>query len=220
MNKKIKIAIVDYGVGNLYSLVRAFRFFGIEAVITEDIETLNQADGIVLPGVGSFEAGMRGLKIRGLVDIIKESANNNKPMLGICLGAQLMMTEGYEFGTFKGLDIIEGKVIHFPVLANNEKVPHVGWNTISPIEKGSWSNTILESSKKNDQVYFVHSYIFKPKHGDNILSTTTYGDHTFCSAIKKGNIYGFQFHPEKSGMVGLNLINNFIKLSKEKSKSL
>jgi imidazole glycerol phosphate synthase glutamine amidotransferase subunit len=103
--------------------------------------------------------------------------------------------------------------VHFPKLFANEKIPHVGWNTISPVEKGLWSNTILNSSKENDQVYFVHSYILKPDFDTNILATTTYGSYTFCSAIKKGNTYGFQFHPEKSGTVGLKLIKNFIDFS-------
>jgi glutamine amidotransferase len=212
MNKKIKIAIIDYGVGNLYSLVRAFNFLGTEAVISEDPKILDRADGVILPGVGSFEAGMRGLKIRGLTEVVKKIADKNKPMLGICLGAQLMLTEGYEFGVFRGLNIIKGKVVRFPDLSDGEKIPHVGWNTIVPIKNGSWSNTILNSSKKNEQVYFTHSYILKPDFNTNILAETIYGNYTFCSAIKRGNIYGFQFHPEKSGKVGLKLIDSFIKL--------
>jgi len=216
MSEKLKIAIIDYGVGNLYSLSRAFRFFGIEPVVTEDAKILNNADGVVLPGVGAFEAGMRGLKTRGLVGEVIRIAKSGKPMLGICLGAQLMLTEGHEFGTFKGLDIIKGKVVRFPPLADNEKIPLVGWNTISPFKKDSWKNTIFSLSNKSDQVYFVHSYIIEPKNKENILALTTYGDYTFCSTIKKGNIYGCQFHPEKSGTVGLGLIENFIKLVSSK----
>src|SRR3989344_1167305 len=107
MKDKLKIAIVDYGVGNLYSLIRAFEFFGLKTIITEDTKELKEADAIILPGVGSFEAGMRGLKIRGLIETIKKIAENNKPILGICLGAQLMLSEGHEFGIFKGLDICQ-----------------------------------------------------------------------------------------------------------------
>lgn len=214
MSKKVKIAIIDYGVGNLYSLSRAFKFFGVEAVVTEDAKILEQADGIVLPGVGSFEAGMRGLKVRGLTEEVKQIARTNKPMLGICLGAQIMFTEGHEFGVFEGLNIIKGKVVRFPVLAESEKIPHVGWNTISPDKTGSWSHTILDSSNNHDQVYFVHSYILKPESNENILALTTYGGYTFCSAVKERNIYGLQFHPEKSGMVGLKLVENFIRLTK------
>lgn len=214
MSNGLRIVIVDYGVGNLYSLTRAFKFFGVEAAVAEDAEILGQADGVVLPGVGSFEAGMRGLKMRGLEKKILEIAESNKPMLGICLGAQIMLTQGHEFGIFKGLDIINGQVVHFPVLADSEKIPQVGWNTIFPPEAGVWSGTILNSFDKNDQVYFVHSYIFEPESKENILALTTYGGHTFCSAIKKGNIYGCQFHPEKSGQVGLKIIENFINLTK------
>jgi len=214
MKNDLKIAIVDYGVGNLYNLVRAFEFFGIKAIITEDSKILKEADAIVLPGVGSFEAGMRGLEIRGLVETIKETAETGKPMLGICLGAQLMLSEGHEFGTFKGLNIIEGKVVNFPNLDNNEKVPHVGWNTIFPKKEGSWKNTMLDFFDRNNSFYFVHSYILEPTQEENIFALTKYGGHTFCSIIKKGNIYGCQFHPEKSGEVGLKLINNFINLIK------
>lgn len=213
--KNKKIAIVDYGVGNLYSLTRAFRFLGVEAIVTEDAKTLEQAEAVVLPGVGAFEAGMKGLEKRGLITVIKKIAASSKPMLGICLGAQLMMSEGHEFGVFKGLDIIKGKVVHFPNLANNEKVPHVGWNTISEPKKNIWSKTILESFTKNNKknyLYFVHSYIFEPESKENILGLTTYGGHTFCSVIRQGNIYGCQFHPEKSGEAGLTIIKNFINI--------
>ena len=214
MKEKPTIAIVDYGVGNLYSLIGAFKFLGAEPIVTEDAKTLQEADGIVIPGVGSFEAGMRGLQLRDLVGTVKEIAKSNKPMLGICLGAQLMLSKGHEFGIFEGLDIIKGRVVHFPALADNEKVPQVGWNTIFPEEHDSWKDNILDSYSQKSQVYFVHSYVLEPKSKENVLAFSTYGGHTFCSAIKKGNIYGFQFHPEKSGAVGLKLIESFINLVK------
>lgn len=213
MNEKLKIVIVDYGVGNLYSLIGAFKFLGVEAIVTEDAMILEDADGIVIPGVGSFEAGMRGLELRGLVEAIKNFAKSNKPILGICLGAQLLLTKGYEFGAFKGLDIIQGKVVKLPELENNEKIPQIGWNTIFSNENNSWDATILNLFNKNDQVYFVHSYIMEPEDKENVLALSTYGGHVFCSVVKKGNIYGCQFHPEKSGRVGLKIIENFINLT-------
>lgn len=214
MNSQPKITIIDYGVGNLYSLIRAFKFFGVEASVAEKAELLEQADGLVLPGVGSFAAGMRGLESRGLIKTVKELAEAGKPILGICLGAQLMLTEGHEFGIFKGLDVIKGKVGPLPLLAEKEKIPHMGWNKISPLKTGGWQDTIFSSFDKDSQVYFVHSYILEPDSRENILALTTYGGYTFCSAVKQGNIYGCQFHPEKSGSVGLKIINNFINLAK------
>jgi imidazole glycerol-phosphate synthase subunit HisH len=135
-------------------------------------------------------------------------------MLGICLGAQIMLTQGHEFGVYQGLDIIKGQVVHFPDLADREKVPQVGWNTIIPPGENTWQGTILNSFNEKDQVYFVHSYILEPESKDNILALSTYGGHKFCSAVRKGNIYGCQFHPEKSGQVGLKIIENFINLIK------
>lgn len=214
MSSGQKIVIIDYGVGNLYSLIRAFKFFGVDAIVAEDAETLGQANGVVLPGVGSFAAGMRGLKIRGLEKKILDIAQSDKPMLGICLGAQIMMSQGHEFGVCPGLDIIKGQVVHFPDLTAKEKVPQVGWNKIVPPQAGAWLGTILDSFTENNQVYFVHSYILEPEFKENILALTTYGDHTFCSAVKRGNIYGCQFHPEKSGRAGLKIIDNFINLIK------
>lgn len=210
MMRTPKIAIVDYGVGNLQSLLKAVGTFNAEVFITEEPEVIKKADALILPGVGSFEAGMKGLRLRGLVEVVREIASQNKPMMGICLGAQLMLTEGNEFGIFRGLNIIPGRVVHFPPLALDEKVPQIGWNTICPPPATDWKDTIFKSIKDGDRVYFVHSYIFIPHDASDILGLTTYGGHTFCSAIKKGKIYGCQFHPEKSGVVGLSILENFV----------
>jgi len=203
------IAVIDYGVGNLHSLLKAFAGFGVNVFVTEEINKIKTADAIVLPGVGSFKSGMEGLKIRGLVETVKNFAKTGKPILGICLGAQLMLGKGYEFGELNGLGIIPGKVVKFPKL--EEKIPHIGWNEIY-CEKSKWENTILDSVEEKTDVYFVHSYILEPDKKENILSLAKYGGYEFCSAIRKDNTYGCQFHPEKSGRVGLKIIENFIKL--------
>lgn len=208
---KPKITIVDYGVGNLYSLKRAFRFLRIEADISEDEAFIKKSDALILPGVGSFEAGMKGLKARGLVEVIRKFAELNKPMLGICLGAQLMLGIGHEFGIFDGLNIIKGKVVHFPKLQSNEKVPHIGWNSVYQ-SSPRWKRSIFNSMKENFDVYFVHSYVLVPDNKENVFGLTKYGEYEFCSAIRKGNVYGCQFHPEKSGPVGLKIIKNFINI--------
>lgn len=213
MNKKTtppNIAIVDYGVGNLHSLRRAFEHAGVAPVVTYDSETIKKSDAIALPGVGSFEAGMRGLKKRKLIDTIVTASINQKPILGICLGAQLMLDTGYEFGVFNGLGLMPGKVIHFPELKYNEKTPQVGWNSVYKPSSVSWKGTIFQGLKNGFETYFVHSYVLIPKDKKHTLGITSYGDYEFCSVIKKDNTYGCQFHPEKSGPIGLSIIKNFV----------
>ncbi len=208
MLKKFKIAIVDYGVGNLYSIQKALEKFTSNAFVTEESNEIASADALILPGVGSFKSGVEGLKIRGIVDPIKEFAQKGKPVLGICLGAQLLLDKGYEFGELEGLGIIPGKVVSFPKI--NDKIPHIGWNAINPKTKNSWSKTVLHSIKAGSNVYFVHSYVLKPSNTKDILTITNYGGKDFCSAVNKDKIYGCQFHPEKSGDIGLAIIKKFV----------
>ncbi len=194
-----KIIIVDYGVGNLWSLKRAFEECGSVPPISSDAETLTHADALVLPGVGSFGAAMRGLKERRLVATIQRHAAAGKPLLGICLGAQILLSKGYEFGEWDGLNIISGKAVRFPETVK-EKVPHIGWNTV-------------KEGKREFDAYFVHSYILVPDNPKDCLGVTEYGGLRFCSAVKRGAVYGTQFHPEKSGEAGLALIKKFVSLS-------
>ncbi|MEK7084796.1 MAG: imidazole glycerol phosphate synthase subunit HisH [Patescibacteria group bacterium] len=211
MKTRPTIVVVDYGVGNLYSLTKALRRFDATVVVSEEAGNIEKADGVILPGVGAFEAGMRGLLRRNLVDVVKAKAAAGTPLLGICLGVQILLTEGHEFGIFEGLGIIPGRVVHFPPLVDREKVPHVGWNAIAPLRGASWDGTIFDGMTGGEQVYFVHSYIMEPVDPSHCLAETVYGGHAFCSAVRKGNIFGTQFHPEKSGTVGAKILENFVQ---------
>lgn len=188
------IAIIDYGVGNLASLKKAFAHVGADARVSEDADEIKNANALILPGVGSFEAGMRGLRVRGLVSTVQEFASSGRPVLGICLGAQLLFSRGYEFGEWDGLDIIHGTVRPFPQIA--EKVPHIGWNKVV-------------EGKRSFNAYFLHSYILVPDNPEDVFGVTEYGGFRFCSEAKQGAVLGVQFHPEKSGKAGLALIRRF-----------
>src|SRR3990167_1833487 len=210
-----KISVVDYGVGNLRSITRAFEYCGADISITEDAEAVMKSDAIVLPGDGAFATGMNGLKVRNLKGAVLQFANSKKPILGICLGAQILMTVGFEFGQHKGLNLIPGKVVKFDEKVD-EEIPQIGLNGIFLAQGKSFNGTILAGAKPGSNVYFIHSYVVVPKSAKNILSTTKYGNSEFCSVVYDGRIYGCQFHPEKSGAVGLKIIENFIKIAKRK----
>ncbi len=202
------IAIIDYGMGNLRSVQKAFERIGRSAVVTRDKKIINDADKIVLPGVGAFPDCMKNLADLGLIDPIIKSVEAGKPFLGICLGLQLLFTESEEFGTHKGLDIIKGRVIRFPEgLSSNGtklKIPHMGWNEIRMKKK----TPILDGIPEGSYLYFVHSYYVVPQDKDIIATTTDYGVE-FVSSIWKNNIFACQFHPEKSQQAGLKILVNF-----------
>lgn len=211
MTKNPKIVIVDYGVGNIYSIQKALKKFTVDVIVSEESEDIKTADAIILPGVGSFQAGIEGLRIRNLVEPLIEMIKGGKPTLGICLGAQLMLGRGYEFGDFVGLNIIPGQIVAFPPLNDKNRVPHIGWNNIIRPDNVLWEGTILDGlEEKSPDMYFVHSYIFMPEEESHVLSWTEYGGVRFPSSLRKGLVYGCQFHPEKSGANGLKLLENFI----------
>jgi glutamine amidotransferase len=209
-----KLVIIDYGVGNLRSVFNAITSLGIDAQISEQPEDILKAKAVILPGVGAFEDGMKGLREKNLIDPIIECVQRGSPFLGICLGMQLMMTKSFEFGEHAGLGLIEGEVIPFKNKLVNEKydykIPHIGWNAIEQSGR-DWSQSLLKGVPDQTEFYFVHSYYVKPTSQKDILATTHYANQDFCSvSTNNKNIFGCQFHPEKSSQMGLQMLKNFL----------
>ena len=198
------IGIIDYGMGNLRSVEKAFAFIGREAFVSSDPRRLRSADGIVLPGVGAFGDAIQELEKRELVEPIVESLQGGKPFLGICLGCQLLFDSSEESPGCNGLGIIPGEVIRF---ARGVKIPHMGWNDIT----FSGSHPVLKGVEEGSFFYFVHSYYVRPRSEEYTLTTTEYGA-PFVSAVAADNLVAFQFHPEKSSTTGLRLLDNFAAL--------
>lgn len=196
------IAIVDYGMGNLRSVHKAFVQVGHEAVVTRDPAVLDRSDRVVLPGVGAFPDCMANLERHGLIDPVLRAIRSGKPFLGICLGLQLLFAEGEEFGVHKGLGVFAGRVVRFP--QSDLKVPHMGWNQVD-IERRA---VPFEGIEDGSYFYFVHSYVVRPEEEGIVSSTTVYGE-PFVSSIWKENVFACQFHPEKSQAVGLKILKNF-----------
>lgn len=203
------ITIVDYGMGNLRSVEKAFELFCPEVRIGSSPADVISSDKIVLPGVGAFKNAMDELRKRGLTDAVKKAIRDGKPFLGICLGLQLLFSESEEGGRVKGLDILKGTVKRFKDAAGL-KIPHMGWNQIKP-QATSHKSQVLNGVSDGAYMYFVHSYYVEPEENDIILCETEYGD-TFTSGISKDNIYAFQFHPEKSQSQGLRIVKNFVDI--------
>lgn len=213
MNKN-KVAIIDYKLGNLFSVQQACFHYGIDAIITNDIKEIMEADYAILPGIGSFGNAMENLHKMDLVRPIHDFVASGKPLMGVCLGLQLLFTESEELGSFKGLDIINGVVKRFPNIDNDGhslKIPQIQWNRINKISDNTWNESPLVECEDGDFMYFVHSFYVKPENSRDILSMTKYGDFCYCSSVQLKNISAFQFHPEKSGKKGLLIYKNFFK---------
>jgi glutamine amidotransferase len=201
------IAIIDYGMGNLRSVQKALQKAGAEAEIYATPEGLERAEALVLPGVGAFGQGMENLRARGFLPAIHQRVENGTPLLGICLGLQLLFEESEEMGRHKGLGLFPGLVKRFGAAPGGEplKVPHIGWNQIHPVRPSA----LLEGIPAGSYAYFVHSYYAEPRDESVILATTDYG-LDFASVVGRDHIFGLQFHPEKSQAVGLRMLQNFV----------
>lgn len=212
----VKITVVDYGIGNILSVQRAFEYCGAQVIISDKPQVIKDSDYLVLPGVGAFADGMKGLSDRGLIEGILDFAAQERPLLSICLGMQMMMGESEEFGLHEGLGLIPGRVVRIPdqdVQGLRQKIPHIGWNSLEvPREKETWNGTILEGVEVGATVYFVHSFTAVPENLSNRLADTYYNGQLISAAVQSGFLYGCQFHPEKSGVTGLKIIHNFIRL--------
>jgi glutamine amidotransferase len=208
-----KITIIDYGLGNIKSVQRAFEVSGADVMVTSSYQDISKSEKLILPGVGTFRDGMLGLQKLKLIDSILDFVNKEKPILGICLGMQLMLNSSNEFGINTGLGLINGKVIQIPNESLESKiirkVPHVGWNKLKINKKDSF---VLNEVSRDDYFYFVHSFIAVLDDTKDLLTSSDYEGFEFVSGINKNNIYGLQFHPEKSGKKGLQIIKNFISL--------
>ena len=199
------VAIIDYGVGNLFSLNSSLKYIGAEAVVTGDKNAIKKADRLILPGVGAFEDAAKKLKQSGLSELIKELAQDGKPIMGICLGMQLLFDRSYEYGCHEGLGLIPGEIMPLEgKIPANLKIPHIGWNSVKKVK----DCPVFKSVNDGDFFYFVHSY-YACECEENVALLTDYG-FPVTAAVAKGNIIGCQFHPEKSGEAGLKLLRDFV----------
>ncbi len=221
-----EVAIIDYGMGNLFSVQQACEHVGLQAAITNSRQEIMNAAAVILPGVGSFGDAMETLERLDLVSALREVAASSKPFLGICLGMQLLMTESREFGSHRGLGIVEGEVVPLEVSTEDSralKVPQVGWNQIRvagsdhaqdgpPAGEPGWRSPLLNGIANGEYMYFVHSFYPKPVNEEVAVSTTGYGHIEFCSSLRVGSVFACQCHPERSGPQGLRVYRNLAGL--------
>ncbi|MDH5757334.1 MAG: imidazole glycerol phosphate synthase subunit HisH [Nitrospinota bacterium] len=205
----MSIVIVDYDVGNLRSVQKALEKVGVDAVISRDPERISSADAVVLPGVGAFAECMGNLRRYGLVDVVRDAANGDRPFLGICVGYQMLFESSEEFGDCRGFGVFKGKCVIFPKSQqDHHKIPHMGWNQV----RFTRPDPLFAGAEDGADFYFVHSYFPKPEE-DIVLGTTEY-EVEFASCASKGKVYGVQFHPEKSQAVGLKVLENFAAMAR------
>tara|TARA_Y100001958_G_C21168041_1_gene500392 strand:+ start:547 stop:1194 length:648 start_codon:yes stop_codon:yes gene_type:complete len=207
MSKSQKVGIIDYGLGNIYSVNKACEFIGLKSVVISKKTDLKNVDAIILPGVGAFGNAMENLKKLDIIDSIKKEVNNGKPILGICLGMQLLMQSSDEFGHHKGIGLINGDVIKFPEKDDqNLKIPQIQWNKININPS---SGNLLKGIPNDTYFYFLHSFFVRTKNFHIITATAEYKKIKYCCVIEHDNIFATQFHPEKSTNQGIKILNNF-----------
>ena len=209
-----EVVVIDYGVGNLLSVQRGLEHCGAKVILTADTEQILTAKRVVLPGVGAFGNAMQALERLGLVAVIRELAHRQTPLLGICLGMQLLLDESEEFGVTAGLGLIPGRVIPVPaqtLSGETQKIPHIGWSALQPSNAtGRWNGTMLQDNRPGEAAYFVHSFMAVPSDPAHRIADCVYGGHLIPAAIGRNQITGCQFHPEKSGEVGLKILRRFL----------
>ena len=207
------IAIIDYGVGNLFSLQSSLKYLGEEAQVTADVETIRAADRIILPGVGAFADAAAKLRESGMADIVLEQAKAGKPLMGICLGMQLLFEKSFEYGEHEGLGLIQGQVVPIEgAVPAQYKIPHIGWNALRLVNNSDTGepDPLFQYINDGDYVYFVHSY-YATDCDASLIADTEYGA-PLTAAVSNGNVYGCQFHPEKSGDVGMRILRAFCEM--------
>lgn len=202
------IAIIDYGVGNLFSLKSSFAAIGADVIVTSEPKVISEADRLILPGVGAFEDAAKKLRDSGLDEVIISEVRGGKPLLGICLGMQMLFEKSYEYGEHRGLGLISGSVKPIrPEVSEDLKIPHIGWN---PLHLSDPRDELFKYINDGDCVYFVHSY-YGADCDESVIATAEYGKE-LTAAVRNGNVWGAQFHPEKSGKVGLNILKAFCEM--------
>lgn len=213
---KPEVAVIDYGMGNLLSVRRGLEHCGAKVTVTSDPDAILSAPRVVLPGVGAFSDGMAELRRLGLDSIVREVAARDIPLMGICLGMQMLLDESEEFGTTRGLGLIPGRVVPVPSTSadgRSQKVPHIGWNELQlPRYRDDWSGTPLQDLEPGEAAYFVHSFMASLVEPDHRVAHCLYGGMPVVAAIGRDRVFGCQFHPEKSGKVGLKIMQRFLRL--------
>ena len=206
--------VIDYGIVNLKNILRGFEYIGVPIDSAVDPDQVLKADRIILPGVGAFASGMNELRTRGMDEAVKCIANAGRPVLGICLGMQMLLDSSIEYGQHQGLGLIPGSVVPIPtnsVGMGRRKIPHIGWNALRyPSHASSWKNSCLNRAPEGSFFYFVHSFMVVPEKSSHILAQCIYEGLSVTAAIKKDNITGLQFHPERSGPIGLEILHEFM----------